>query len=42
MQALVKWRIFELGTHQIIGVERELVELLLPIPKQERDLMNGL
>jgi hypothetical protein len=37
----MKWRIFELRAYQIIGVERELVKLLFPIPKQERDLVNG-
>lgn len=33
VQGLMKWRVFELCSHQIIGVECELIKLLILIPE---------
>lgn len=42
VQSLVKWRVFELCTHQIIGVQSELVKLLLFIPEKHGYLVDPL
>jgi len=35
MEGMMKWRIFKLRVDQVIGIESELVKLLLPVPDEK-------
>lgn len=37
MEGMMKWRIFKLRVDQVIGIESELVKLLLPVPDEKGD-----
>ncbi len=37
MECVMKWRILKLRVDQVIGIESELVELLLPVPDEKGD-----
>jgi hypothetical protein len=35
MEGMMKWRILKLRVDQVIGIESELVKLLLPVPDEK-------